>query len=51
MEVKAVLFYMLLNFRFEVTEKTQIPLKYSMKPMETLPEKGVWLKLQQRNDV
>lgn len=47
MEVKAALYYLLLNFRLEVTGKTQIPLKVQ-KGFGKVPAKGVWLKLAPR---
>lgn len=45
MNVKTVLYYMLLNFTFEVTEKTQIPLKYKKSMMVVGAENGFWVQL------
>jgi len=49
MEIKAVLYYLLLNFEFKVTEKTQIPIKLLKTPVGVTAEKGVWLELYPRN--
>ena len=48
MELKTLLYYLLLNFKFEVTAKTQIPLKYAKNPIMLKSEKGVWLALKPR---
>lgn len=45
MTVKTVLYKMLLNFCFEVTEKTQIPLQYKKTMMTVGAEKGFWVQL------
>lgn len=45
MSVKSVLFNMLLNFSFEVTEKTQIPLKYKKTMTNVAAENGTWVQL------
>lgn len=47
MELKAILYYLLLNFSFEVNEDTQIPLKFK-KGLILLPEKGIHLELKPR---
>ncbi|KXJ79844.1 hypothetical protein RP20_CCG027717 [Aedes albopictus] len=51
MEMKAVLYYLLLNFSFEVTEKTQIPLKMAKTPSRIAAEKGIWIALKPRVEV
>ncbi|XP_070502406.1 probable cytochrome P450 9f2 [Chironomus tepperi] len=48
MEVKTIFFYLLLNFSIEVTEKTQIPLKFENLPFQIKPEKGIWVELKPR---
>jgi len=48
MEVKTIFFYLLLNFSIEVTEKTQIPLKFENLPFQVKPEKGIWVELRPR---
>lgn len=50
MEVKTIFYYLLLNFTFEVTEKTQIPLKYAKNPVGIQAEKGIWLALKPRDN-
>lgn len=45
MELKTNFYYILLNFRFKVCEKTQIPLKFTNSPFQLKGEKGIWLKL------
>lgn len=47
MEIKAVLYYLLLHFSFEVNKDTQIPLKMKKKPT-ILFDKGVHLELKPR---
>uniref|UniRef100_A0A336ME61 CSON014165 protein n=1 Tax=Culicoides sonorensis TaxID=179676 RepID=A0A336ME61_CULSO len=47
MEIKVALYYLLLNFTLEVTEKTQIPLKLK-KGFAQQAENGIWLKLKPR---
>ncbi|CAO1431140.1 unnamed protein product [Diamesa serratosioi] len=49
MEIKTVLYYLLLNFTFDITEKTQIPLKLENSPIQLKIEKGVWIALNPRN--
>lgn len=48
MELKAILYYLLLNFSFEVNKDTQIPLKME-KGMRMATEKGVHLELRPRS--
>lgn len=48
MEIKAIFYYILLNFSLEVTEKTQIPLQLEKHPLAVKPEKGVWVELKPR---
>ncbi|XP_058462588.1 cytochrome P450 9e2-like [Malaya genurostris] len=48
-EVKVILYYMLLNFSFEKTDRTEIPLKISKGLGDVTPENGVYLKLLPRN--
>ncbi|XP_037039470.1 probable cytochrome P450 9f2 [Bradysia coprophila] len=43
MELKTIIYYLLLNFDFVPTEKTQIPLKLSNNPTQLQAEKGVWV--------
>lgn len=45
MNVKIVLYKMLLNFSFEVTAKTQIPLRYKKTMMNVTAENGFWVQL------
>ncbi|XP_059607444.1 probable cytochrome P450 9f2 [Phlebotomus argentipes] len=47
MEVKAILYYLILNFKIEPTEKTQIPLKIS-KNITFSSEKGIRVQLTPR---
>lgn len=47
METKCALYYLLLNFTIETTEKTQIPLQL-VKGFGMRAEKGIWLKLKPR---
>jgi cytochrome P450 family 9 len=48
MELKTIFYYLLLNFSFEVTEKTQIPFKYENVPFAMKPENGIWVALKPR---
>lgn len=45
MTVKTILYNMLSNFSFEVTQKTQIPLKYKKTMMNVVAENGIWIEL------
>lgn len=49
METKAVLYYLLLNFTFEVCEKTEIPLVMGAKTFGMMPNNGIWLEFKTRN--
>jgi cytochrome P450 family 9 len=46
MEFKTVLYYMLLNFKINVCEKTQIPLKYLKSMTVVKAEKDIWIELE-----
>lgn len=48
MEVKTIVYYLLKNFSFEPTEKTEIPLRMSKNMFALQAEKGVWLELKPR---
>ncbi len=48
MELKTIFFYLLSNFKLEVCEKTQVPLKYAKSPFAVRAEKGIWLNLKPR---
>jgi len=48
MEVKAIIFYLMVSFEFCVTPKTEIPLVMSKKSFAMKPENGFWLGLQPR---
>lgn len=45
MEMKTIIYYLLLNFKFEVTAKTQIPLQYAKTQFGLKTERGVWVAL------
>ena len=49
MEIKTVLYYLLLNFTFDITENTQIPIKLEKIPFGLKTEKGIWMALTPRN--
>lgn len=49
MELKTIIYYLLLSFDFEPTEKTQIPIKLSNNPTQLQSEKGVWVGFKPRN--
>lgn len=49
MEVKAIFYSLLLNFSFEVTEKTDIPFKYENVPFASKSLNGIWIALKPRN--
>lgn len=49
MEVKTIFYYLLRNFSFEVTEKTQIPLKLEATTVGLKSEKGIWIALKSRD--
>ncbi|XP_059612265.1 probable cytochrome P450 9f2 [Phlebotomus argentipes] len=48
MEVKAILFYLVLNFSLDVTEETQIPIRLAKSISSLQSEKGIHLKLRPR---
>jgi cytochrome P450 family 9 len=48
MEIKTIFYYLLLQFSFEATEKTQIPLQFEKSPFAVKPEKGIWAELRPR---
>lgn len=48
MELKTIFYYLLKNFRFEVTAKTQIPLEFAKIPVGVKSEKGIWVGLKPR---
>jgi hypothetical protein len=43
MEIKTIIYYLLLNFDFEVTAKTQIPLKLAPISTQLKAEKGIYV--------
>ena len=45
MELKTIFYYLLLNFKFDVCAKTQIPLKFAKLPFGLRTEKGVHIAL------
>lgn len=49
MELKTIFYYLLLNFSFEVCDKTEIPLKFAKIPFGMKPENGIWLSLKPRD--
>lgn len=48
MEVKAIIYYLLLNFRLERCERTQIPIKFKKGTFNVATEFGLWIKLAKR---
>ncbi|XP_049294622.1 probable cytochrome P450 9f2 isoform X1 [Anopheles funestus] len=48
MEVKSVIFYLLKNFTFERSDKTQVPLKLKHSPAVLAAEKGIWIRFKPR---
>lgn len=48
MQIKAILYNLLLNFSFEANEKTEIPLKLKKSPFSLNPENGMFLELKPR---
>ena len=48
MEMKTVFYYLLLNFKLAVTEKTKIPLELKKIPVGIKIEDGVWVGLEPR---
>lgn len=49
MEGKAILFYLLSAFTFEVCDKTQVPLKMAACGLQVRTEKGIWIELKPRH--
>uniref|UniRef100_A0A1B0DEZ0 Uncharacterized protein n=1 Tax=Phlebotomus papatasi TaxID=29031 RepID=A0A1B0DEZ0_PHLPP len=49
METKAIIYYILTKFTFEVSEKTQVPLKLAKAGFALKPQKGFWVDLKPRN--
>ena len=49
MEVKAVIYYMLLNFSFEITSKTKIPMVLEKLSFAIRAEGGAWVGLKPRD--
>lgn len=49
MEIKTIIYYILLNFSFEKTEKTQIPFRYEKVPVSMRSENGIWIGLKPRD--
>ena len=47
MNVKAVIYFMILNFQFNVCEKTQIPIKYEKSMFTLKMENGTWIELKE----
>jgi cytochrome P450 family 9 len=48
MEMKTIFYYLLLNFKINTSEKTQIPLKFAKIPVGLKTEKGIWIELEPR---
>lgn len=48
MELKTIFYYLLLNFSFDVTEKSTIPFQYEKVPFAMKPLNGVWVGLKPR---
>lgn len=48
MEVKAILYHLLLNFTFEANEKTDIPIKFLKNPFNLSTENGMNIELKPR---
>lgn len=49
MEIKALFFYLLLNFSIETYEKTQIPIQIAKSAANWITEEGIHLELKPRN--
>ncbi|XP_059611831.1 uncharacterized protein LOC132258517 [Phlebotomus argentipes] len=49
METKAIIYYILTKFTFEVSKKTQIPLKLAKAGFAMKPENGFWVNLKPRS--
>lgn len=48
MELKAVVYYLLLNFKFQPNDKTPIPMKLAKTPTGLVAEGGMHLELKLR---
>lgn len=48
MEIKAIFYYILKDFIFEVCERTDMEFKYGRRYFRMLPDKGIWLRLKSR---
>jgi len=48
MQVKGIIYYLILNFEVVPNEKTQIPLQFKKTPFSMLTENGIHLELKQR---
>lgn len=48
MEVKAIIYYLLLSFRLEPNEKTEIPIVLDKTPFNIRPKNGMHLQLKPR---
>lgn len=48
MEVKTFFYYLLMTFKLEPNEKSQIPLKLKKTPIGVQSEKGIWISLKPR---
>lgn len=49
MEIKTVIYYLLLNFDFDVAKNTNIPIKLTNNPTQLQVDGGVWVKFTPRN--
>lgn len=49
MEMKAIMYHLILHFSFEVIGRTTIPFKYEETPMAQRPIDGFWIGLKSRN--
>lgn len=47
-KVKTVLFHLLVRCNFEISSKTNVPIKFSKASFALLPEGGFWIKLEPR---
>ncbi|XP_053685840.1 probable cytochrome P450 9f2 [Sabethes cyaneus] len=48
MEIKLIVYYLLLRFSFEPTDKTQVPLQIAKNLFTLEAEKGIWMELKAR---
>lgn len=49
LEAKAVIYYLIRDFRIEVSKKSTVPMKLSANGFQLEPKNGFWLKLVPRN--